>query len=56
MVSLDPREAGVRPAGRGIWSVSAAHDATTTADALERMDRAVDALQVEESAPGHSTR
>jgi glutamate-1-semialdehyde 2,1-aminomutase len=35
------RDEGIWLAGRGIWYVSAAHDATTTADTIERLDRAI---------------
>lgn len=44
------RAAGVWLAGRGIWYVSAAHDAGTTADALARMDAAIDTFLVADSA------
>jgi glutamate-1-semialdehyde 2,1-aminomutase len=50
------RAAGLWLAGRGIWYVSAAHDATTTAAALERLDTAIDALLAEESAAPAPTR
>jgi len=44
------RAAGVWLTGRGIWYVSAAHDAVTTADALARMDAAIDAFLAAEPA------
>lgn len=50
------RDAGLWLAGRGIWYVSAAHDATTTAQALERLDRALDALLAHETAAASPTR
>jgi glutamate-1-semialdehyde 2,1-aminomutase len=35
------RDNGLWLTGRGIWYVSAAHDSATTADTLERLDRAI---------------
>jgi glutamate-1-semialdehyde 2,1-aminomutase len=45
------RDHGVWLAGRGIWYVSAAHDATTTADTLERLDRVLAAVPEPSAVP-----
>jgi glutamate-1-semialdehyde 2,1-aminomutase len=49
------KASGLWLTSRGIWFLSAAHDAVTTAATIERLHRALDALRTEETSPGFST-